>query len=324
MDGHLCLGGYALRAVVGLAPIEAPGRQMDDTLVPATEVAKGEYRRSFLAAIDRALILKIDGRPQDADQFRNELLSSDAEPGVPGTDTTSDNSVMAEAKAKSEATGASHLATEAALPPATTAAPRTRNSTFRWVAVVAVIVALGAGGYLGYQHLEAERQRVQRLADERKEQIARMRLEAEEGRRKAEAERKRREEAERRRIEEERRRRAELERKRAEEERRRKAGARILTTRSPFQGAKVTNLTKALVDRLSLDDDDRGVVVVSVAPGSHAQRSRLQPDDLIMSVSGERIESVEDLARAASSPAARWRIQLKRRGRLYDLLLGGR
>ena len=101
-------------------------------------------------------------------------------------------------------------------------------------------------------------------------------------------------------------------------------GARSLSARSPFQGARVSNLTPELVDRLSLDDDDRGVVVVSVAPGSQAQRSRLQPGDLIMNVSGERIENVEDLARAASSPAARWRIQLKRRGRLYDLFLGGR
>jgi TPR repeat protein len=49
------------------------------------------------------------------------------------------------------------------------------------------MIILGTGGYSVYQRLDAERQRVQDLADARAERIARMAREAEEAKRKAEA-----------------------------------------------------------------------------------------------------------------------------------------
>ena len=68
---------------------------------------------------------------------------------------------------------------------------------------------------------------------------------------------------------------------------------------------------------MALDDGDRGVVVLSVRAGSNAQFNRIQRGDIIMSVSGEQIETVEDLVRVAEIPTRSWRIRLKRNGRLY-------
>ena len=71
-------------------------------------------------------------------------------------------------------------------------------------ALVAVVIAAGIGGYLFYERLEAERQRVQAIADEQAKRIARLARVAEEAKLRDETER-RRKEAERRRIEEEKR-----------------------------------------------------------------------------------------------------------------------
>ena len=111
---------------------------------------------------------------------------------------------------------------------------RSRRKATVATLLVAIVIAGGVGGYFVYRQLEAERQRVQALADERAKRIAHMKREAEEGRRKAEADEERRaeaerkrKEAERKRLEAEKRRKAEAERKRAEKEARRRAEGRI-------------------------------------------------------------------------------------------------
>jgi Do/DeqQ family serine protease len=97
--------------------------------------------------------------------------------------------------------------------------------------------------------------------------------------------------------------------------------ARNLSSRGPFEGLRVANITPALADRLALDDDDRGVVVLSVRAGSLAERHRIRPNDIIMAVSGEQIKTVDDLERVARFQARSWQIQLKRKGRLYTLII---
>src|SRR6201999_661347 len=44
----------------------------------------------------------------------------------------------------------------------------------------------------------------------------------------------------------------------------------LLSTRSPFQGAKVANISPALADELHLDVDTQGVVVIDLADGAAA------------------------------------------------------
>jgi hypothetical protein len=70
------LGGTLYRAVVGAVPDEAPLRSTEDRVPPATEVARGEYRPDFLAAIDACLRVNRKDRPQSVQEARTRLLSA--------------------------------------------------------------------------------------------------------------------------------------------------------------------------------------------------------------------------------------------------------
>jgi serine/threonine protein kinase len=69
---------YALAAVVyfaiiGKAPQASISRYMSDGLKPAAKLAAGRYSDGFLRAIDQALSVKPNGRPQSVDEFRDLL-----------------------------------------------------------------------------------------------------------------------------------------------------------------------------------------------------------------------------------------------------------
>jgi serine/threonine protein kinase len=69
---------YALASVVyfaieGKAPVPAVARVMSDPLVPLAQAAAGRYSDQFLRAIDRALSVKPDDRPQNIAEFRQLL-----------------------------------------------------------------------------------------------------------------------------------------------------------------------------------------------------------------------------------------------------------
>jgi tRNA A-37 threonylcarbamoyl transferase component Bud32 len=63
------------RAIAGSRPSEATARQLHDDQAPAAESAKGHYREAFLKAIDWALRLRPQERPQAIDAWRAELLA---------------------------------------------------------------------------------------------------------------------------------------------------------------------------------------------------------------------------------------------------------
>ena len=62
-------------AITGKRPPDSPSRVVKDDMAPVSEAAIGAYRRGFLKALDRALALKIERRPQTVAEFRDELLS---------------------------------------------------------------------------------------------------------------------------------------------------------------------------------------------------------------------------------------------------------
>ena len=69
---------YALASVVyfaieGRAPVPAVARVMSDPLVPLAQSAAGRYSDQFLRAIDKALSVKPDDRPQNIAEFRQSL-----------------------------------------------------------------------------------------------------------------------------------------------------------------------------------------------------------------------------------------------------------
>ena len=81
---------YALAAVVyyaitGKTPPTSVGRLMNDNYVPMTQAGAGRYSPGFLAAMDRALVVKPEQRTQSIDDLRRDLgmAASDPDPGRP-------------------------------------------------------------------------------------------------------------------------------------------------------------------------------------------------------------------------------------------------
>ena len=76
------LGATLYQAIAGKRPPDAPSRVVKDELIPAREAALASYRSGFLAAIDKALAIDTDRRPQSIAAWRGDLLAPDeAKPG---------------------------------------------------------------------------------------------------------------------------------------------------------------------------------------------------------------------------------------------------
>ena len=97
----------------------------------------------------------------------------------------------------------------------------------------------------------------------------------------------------------------------------------VIASPSPFQGAKVSNLSPALADRLRLDPSAQGVVIVEIANGSPAQSLGFQPGDLVLSVNNAKIAKTRDLERVAGQSTRRWSITVVRAGQQLSVELRG-
>ena len=97
----------------------------------------------------------------------------------------------------------------------------------------------------------------------------------------------------------------------------------VLTTRSPFQGAKVANISPAVADELHLDADTQGVVVTDLADGATAADVGFQKGDIILAVNNQKIAKTSDLEKATRESARLWRITVVRGGQQINVTLGG-
>ncbi len=97
----------------------------------------------------------------------------------------------------------------------------------------------------------------------------------------------------------------------------------VLTTRSPFQGAKVANISPAVADELHLDSDTEGVVVTEIADDSTAASVGFQKGDIILGVNSQKIARTGDLEKVTRGGSRLWRIQLVRGGQQINVTLGG-
>ncbi len=97
----------------------------------------------------------------------------------------------------------------------------------------------------------------------------------------------------------------------------------VITTRSPFQGAKVANISPAVADELHLDSDTEGVVVTDVAGDSTAANVGFQKGDIILSVNNQKIARTTDLEKATRDSSRLWRIKLVRGGQQINATFGG-
>ena len=71
------LAGTLYHAITGKRPPDAPSRMVKDELVSARDAALSSYRAGFLKAIDRALALNVEARPQSIAAWRGDLLAPD-------------------------------------------------------------------------------------------------------------------------------------------------------------------------------------------------------------------------------------------------------
>lgn len=96
-----------------------------------------------------------------------------------------------------------------------------------------------------------------------------------------------------------------------------------ITARSPFQGAKVANISPALAEELRLDSSAEGVIITSIADDGAAAGVGFQKGDIISAVNGQKIAKTGDLERVTREPSRLWRITVVRGGQQLSVVLGG-
>jgi Do/DeqQ family serine protease len=96
-----------------------------------------------------------------------------------------------------------------------------------------------------------------------------------------------------------------------------------LKARSPFQGAKVSNISPAVADELHLDSDTEGVVVTEIPDDSVAGNVGFQKGDIILNVNGQKVAKTSDLEKAAGQSARVWRIVIQRGNQQINVTLPG-
>lgn len=93
---------------------------------------------------------------------------------------------------------------------------------------------------------------------------------------------------------------------------------------NPFSGARVANLSPAVAEELSIEEDADGVIVLEVQRGTPAANTRfLRPRDIVVAVNGDRVRSVDDLKALARKAVRRWQVSIKRGGRILNVIIGG-
>jgi serine/threonine protein kinase len=85
------LGAVLYRIVAGRKPLEATARVRVDKIVPAVEAGRGRYSAALLEAIDAALAVREEDRPQSVEAFLEMIDGANAETvrssGFPGSES---------------------------------------------------------------------------------------------------------------------------------------------------------------------------------------------------------------------------------------------
>src|SRR5512139_1232066 len=97
----------------------------------------------------------------------------------------------------------------------------------------------------------------------------------------------------------------------------------VISASSPFQGAKVSNLSPALADDLRLDPTVQGVVIIDIANGSPAHTLGFKRGDLVLAVNNSKIAKTRDLERVTGQQSRRWNITIVRGGQQMSVEFRG-
>ena len=92
--------------------------------------------------------------------------------------------------------------------------------------------------------------------------------------------------------------------------------------RHPLFGARVGNLNPALAAELGIKIDSMGVMILSIARNSPAQRYGFKPGDIILEINGKIMPTVRDLKGFLRRPYNGWRLKLRRDGGQLSVRIG--
>jgi serine protease Do len=93
----------------------------------------------------------------------------------------------------------------------------------------------------------------------------------------------------------------------------------LLEGQQPLTGAKIGNLSPALVEELGLKGQPRGVIVLGIVRNSPAARLGLRPGDVLLSINDRKIELVGDAVDLLAGDADGWNIAIKRGDRVLKV-----
>jgi Do/DeqQ family serine protease len=97
----------------------------------------------------------------------------------------------------------------------------------------------------------------------------------------------------------------------------------VINARSPFQGARVMNISPAVADELHIDTNTEGVVIADVGEDAPAANVGFRKGDIIQAVNNQKITKTADLSRVAGESPRVWRIVVLRDGQQINVTLGG-
>ena len=101
-----------------------------------------------------------------------------------------------------------------------------------------------------------------------------------------------------------------------------KGDVRNVTGPNPFDGARVSTISPALADEMSLDEE-QGVVILSVRQQSVAANLGFAAGDIVLSVGGVPTDSVTTLDAQIKQRQVVWQVEVKRQGRVLNLQIRG-
>ena len=95
----------------------------------------------------------------------------------------------------------------------------------------------------------------------------------------------------------------------------------LIDGRSPFAGAKVSELSPRLAQRLGMPTETTGVAIVDIDRGSPAAGLGLRPRDIVREVNGAQITTAKQLAEIAAQKTRWWRFTVERDGQVLKQML---
>ncbi len=93
---------------------------------------------------------------------------------------------------------------------------------------------------------------------------------------------------------------------------------------SPFAGATLMNLSPAVAEEFSIENNlDNGVVVTGVEDGSVAQQIGLQKGDVLLALNDVEMKQTRDVGQATTRRRTYWKITIMREGQVINSIVGG-